>query len=88
MKRVTSFAIALVISLGATAFAQQPVANDAARQDSVVKQAMRTYQQGLNDIKEPANSRAVPLSIRFLTSAETPSDSISAPGRSSPSGNG
>ena len=59
MKRVTSFAIALVISLGATAFAQQPVANDAARQDSVVKQAMRTYQQGLNDIKEPANSRAV-----------------------------
>jgi outer membrane protein TolC len=59
MKRVTSFAIALVISLGATAFAQQPVANDAARQDSVVKQAMRTYQQGLNDIKEPASSRAV-----------------------------
>ncbi|HTH24383.1 MAG TPA: TolC family protein [Vicinamibacterales bacterium] len=59
MKRVTSFAIALVISLGATASAQQPVANDAARQDSVVKQAMRTYQQGLNDIKEPASSRAV-----------------------------
>jgi outer membrane protein TolC len=59
MKRVTSFAITIVISLGATAFAQQPVANDAARQDSVVKQAMRTYQQGLNDIKEPASSRAV-----------------------------
>ena len=59
MKRVTSFAIAIALSLGATAFAQQPAATDAARQDSVVKQAMRTYQQGLNDIKEPASSRAV-----------------------------
>ena len=58
MKRVTSFAIAIVISLGAPPFAQQPAATDAARQDSVVKQAMRAYQQGLNDIKEPASSRA------------------------------
>jgi len=59
MKRVTSFAISIVMSLGAPAFAQQPAATDAARQDAVVKQAMRTYQHGLNDIKEPASSRAV-----------------------------
>ena len=46
MKRIISFAIALAaLSLTAPAFAQQPAADDAARQDSVVKQAMRTYQQ-------------------------------------------
>jgi outer membrane protein len=50
MKRVTSFAIA--ISFASTAFAQQPAAADAQRHDSVVQQAMRVYQQGLNDIKD------------------------------------
>ena len=50
MKRFTSFAV--VVSFATTAFAQQPAAGDAQRQDSVVQQAMRVYEQGLNDIKE------------------------------------
>src|SRR5687767_9416272 len=54
MKRFTSFAIA--ISLSAPAFGQQG-AVDPARHDAVVTQAMRTYQQGLNDIKEPSGTR-------------------------------
>ncbi|HUQ89391.1 MAG TPA: TolC family protein [Vicinamibacterales bacterium] len=57
MKRVTSFAIAILTSLAATAYAQQPARDDAARQDSVVKQAMRAYQQGLIDIKESASGQ-------------------------------
>ena len=56
MKRFTSFAV--VVSFATTAFAQQPSAGDAQRQDSVVQQAMRVYEQGLNDIKEsPALSQ-------------------------------
>ena len=56
MKRFTSFAVA--VSFATTAFAQQPPSADAQRQDSVVQQAMRVYQQGLNDIKEsPAPSQ-------------------------------
>ena len=56
MKRFTFFAVA--VSFATTAFAQQPSAGDAQRQDSVVQQAMRVYQQGLNDIKDsPAPSQ-------------------------------
>ena len=46
MKRFTSFAIAIAFSLSAPAFAQQSSAADAARQDAVVKQAMRDVSAG------------------------------------------
>jgi outer membrane protein TolC len=52
MKRFTSFAVAIMTSLGATASAQQPAAIDAARQETVVRQAMRAYQQGLDGLRE------------------------------------
>jgi outer membrane protein len=51
MKRTISFALGIgVFSIGTTAFAQQTAAPDAARQESVIQQAMRTYQSGLNAI--------------------------------------
>ena len=49
MNRIISFALAIgALSFTTTAVAQQPAAADAARQDSVVQQAMRTYQSGLD----------------------------------------
>jgi outer membrane protein len=64
MKRFT-FAIAIaVVSLGAPAWAQDPV--DAARQNTVVQQAMRAYQQGLNDIKDVAQPGAPAADVREL----------------------
>ena len=53
MKRFTRIAAALVL-LSAPAAAQQQ-SNEAARQDAVIKQAMRAYQQGLSDLKEPTS---------------------------------
>jgi outer membrane protein len=50
MKRFTRIAAALVL-LAAPAAAQQQ-ADEASRQDAVIKQAMRAYQQGLSDLKE------------------------------------
>ena len=52
MKRFTSFTTAIAFLLSTPAFAQQPATADTARTDTVVKQAMRTYQQGLDGIKE------------------------------------
>jgi outer membrane protein len=52
MKRFISIAAAIVVISAAPAAAQQPAADEAARRDTVVKQAMRTYQQGLSDLKE------------------------------------
>ena len=49
MKRNIPFAVVFVLT-SSFAFAQQPAAVDAARQDTVVQQAMKSYQQGLNDI--------------------------------------
>ena len=49
MKRNIPFAVVFVLT-SSFAFAQQPVAVDAARQETVVQQAMKSYQQGLNDI--------------------------------------
>jgi outer membrane protein len=61
MKRFTSFAITIAaLTLGASASAQQPAAVDAARQDSVVKQAMQTYQQGLSEIRDSFVSPSQP----------------------------
>ncbi|MBY0495187.1 MAG: TolC family protein [Cyanobacteria bacterium] len=57
MKRFISFAIA--VAFATTAFAQQPV-KDAQRRDAVVQQAMKTYQQGLDDIKDSVPSPAQP----------------------------
>ena len=51
MKRLTSMA-AFIVLFSAAAAAGQPAADVAARQDAVVKQAMRAYQQGLSDLKE------------------------------------
>ena len=51
MKRFTSFATAIAISLSVSAFARQAPA-DSTRTDSVVKEAMRAYQQGLDGIRE------------------------------------
>ncbi|MEP6782706.1 MAG: TolC family protein [Acidobacteriota bacterium] len=48
MKRTISFALAIAV-LGSPVFAQQ-AATDAARQDSVIKEALRSYQQGLTDL--------------------------------------
>ncbi|HJU45117.1 MAG TPA: TolC family protein [Vicinamibacterales bacterium] len=48
------------LAFSTAAFAQQPQASDAARQDAVIKQAMRSYQQGLSDLKEAAESRLQP----------------------------
>ena len=53
MNRLTRIAAACAFSLSAvTAAAQPPAAEEAARQDTVVKDAMRTYQQGLSELKE------------------------------------
>src|SRR5687767_4911057 len=59
MKRFTSFATALAISVSTPAIAQQPPAVDATRTESVVQQAMRTYQQGLEGIRSSASSSPV-----------------------------
>lgn len=53
MIRTVSFALAL-FSITTPAFAQQPAATDAARQESVIQQAMRTYQAGLDAITATA----------------------------------
>lgn len=53
MTRTISFALAL-FSITVPAFAQQPAATDATRQESVIQQAMRTYQAGLDVITATA----------------------------------
>jgi outer membrane protein len=51
MKRCISLVFTF-LAAATSAAAQQSAADDAARQSAVVKQAMRTYQQGLSDLKE------------------------------------
>jgi outer membrane protein TolC len=58
MKRPTSIAI-VFLALAVTASAQTPV-TDTARQEAVIKQAMRSYQQGLNELKEATELRVQP----------------------------
>jgi outer membrane protein TolC len=56
---LTRIGTALVFFLSAaSAAAQQPALTEAARQDAVVKEAMRTFQQGLSDLKESAATTA------------------------------
>ncbi len=56
MKRFTSFVAALAVSFSLPANAQQSPGVDPARTDSVVQQAMRTYQQGLDSLKEASST--------------------------------
>ena len=55
IKSSYSFALAIALSVGAPAFAQQADPSDVARQDSVVQQALLAYRHGLNDL-EPATT--------------------------------
>ena len=47
-----TFTVALAVSISTSAFAQQPAGTEGARQEAVIKQAMQTYQAGLEGIKE------------------------------------
>ena len=53
MKRFIVLATAFLAA--ATPAAAQQQADEASRQDAVIKQAMRAYQQGLSDLTEPAS---------------------------------
>ncbi len=65
MKRFTSFAIAFaVVSISAPVFAQS--VSDASRQDSVVREAMRTYQAGLGSIKDAGQPGTASGAVREL----------------------
>jgi outer membrane protein len=55
MKRFLSFTTVLAVSFSAPAAARQSSVPDAVRTESVVQQAMRTYQQGLDGIKESSS---------------------------------
>ena len=65
MKRFTSFATAIAISLGVPAFARQAPA-DSTRTDSVVKEAMRAYQQALDGIRDTAQPGTATGDLREL----------------------
>ena len=54
MKCFVSVALAFAVLVNTPAFAQQKAAEDAARQDHLVKQAMQTYQLALDGIKDSA----------------------------------
>jgi len=56
MKRFISFATTIAVLLGVPAFAQQSSTPDRARTNTVVQEAMRTYQQGLDGIVQPGTS--------------------------------
>ena len=59
MKRFISLALAF-FAFAMPAAAQQPTAAEAARQDTVIKEAMRTYQQGLSELKESFTTTVQP----------------------------
>lgn len=54
MKRLIGIAAVVLVIPAVSSDAQQPPAEEQARQETVIKQAMQTYQQGLSDLKEPA----------------------------------
>src|SRR5436190_21431469 len=60
MKRFILFATAIAISLSAPAFAQKTSGADASRTESVIQQAMRSYQQGLDGMKEAGGAPGQP----------------------------
>jgi outer membrane protein TolC len=53
MSRVINLAIVLLAFAVPAGAQQSAAAADAARQQAVIQQAMKTYQQGLSDLKEP-----------------------------------
>ena len=57
---VRSVLVIVFISAVATSAAAQQPASDQARQNTVVKDAMRSYQSGLTAIKEAAEAAAQP----------------------------
>ena len=59
MKRFLVLAFAFSLS-AVPAVAQPPAAEEAARQDTVIKDAMRTYQQGLSELKESFSTTVQP----------------------------
>jgi outer membrane protein TolC len=58
MKRSTLALAFLAVAVPATA--QQPTGADSARTEAVIQQAMRSYQQGLSDLKETSDTRLQP----------------------------
>jgi outer membrane protein len=61
MNRLTKFFIAIALLFAAAPLAAQQPADDQSRQDAVVQQAMRAYQQGLSDLKERADVSLQPV---------------------------
>jgi outer membrane protein TolC len=49
------------LAFAVPASAQQPPVTDSARQEAVIQQAMRSYQQGLSDLKESAEALIQPV---------------------------
>ena len=60
MKTLTSTTLAIALLAAATTSAQQPSSADAARQDSVIQQALADYQNGVDALKNVAGSVAQP----------------------------
>ena len=61
MKRLTGIAAAFLLFVPVvSSHAQQAPAEEQARQETVIKQAMRTYQQGLSDLKESSATSLQP----------------------------
>ena len=60
MKTLTSTTLAIALLAAASTSAQQPSSADAARQDSVIQQALADYQNGVDALKNVAGSVAQP----------------------------
>ena len=61
MNRISSVVVVIAfVAFAVPASAQQSSAVDTARQETVIKQAMQTYQQGLSDLKEATDVRLQP----------------------------
>ena len=60
MKRLIGIAAAVIFVPAFSANAQQPPTEEQTRQETVIRQAMRSYQQGLSDLKEPTTASAQP----------------------------
>ena len=60
MKRLIGIAAAVIFVPAFSADAQQPPTEEQTRQETVIRQAMRSYQQGLSDLKESTTASAQP----------------------------
>jgi outer membrane protein TolC len=66
MKHYLGFTAALALLAAVPAGAQPAPADDTARRDTVVQQALRTYQQGLDELKDPTGLARVQPSAANL----------------------